>query len=102
MKYFKVMTDDKVSYYGEQPNGIVPSFAVEITEEVYKFLETSRIEKAKAIADYTEKVKAGEITLADVPEEYYSEVDAIVNAPEPEEPDPRQSLIDELISEVNA
>ena len=74
---------------------------VQYTKEEYE----EKIVEVKAhvalINDYVSKVQNGEIALADVPEEYYSEVDAIVNAPEPEpEPDPRQELIDEIIAEV--
>ena len=92
MKYYKTENT-----FGTQPNNIIPSYATEITEEEYIELKTAFEAKQKAIADYTEKVKAVEITLEEVPEEYRAEVEA--NLVEPI--DPRQSLIDELISEVN-
>jgi hypothetical protein len=66
-----------------------------------------KLEEVKAhvtlINDYVSKVQSGEITLEEVPQEYYQEVYDILNPPPvPEEPDPRQSLIDEIIAEVNA
>lgn len=75
---------------------------VEYTKEEYeeKLIEVQA--HVALINDYVSKVQSGEITLEEVPKEYYQEVYDIINAPEPEpEPDPRQSLIDELISEVN-
>lgn len=79
MKYYKYEDG-----FGTQPNNIVPSFATEITEAEYIELQTAFEAKQKAIADYTKKVKAGEIALEDVPAEYYADVEANVNVPEPE------------------
>ena len=95
MKYYKYENG-----FGKQPNNIIPSFATEITEAEYLELQTAFEAKQKAVADYTEKIKAGEITLDEVPEEYRAEVEAIINVPEPV--DPKQALIDEIIAEVNA
>lgn len=70
-------------------------------EEFYQRLKEIKAHVA-LINDYVSKVQSGEITLEEVPQEYYQEVYDRLNPPEPEpEPDPRQSLIDELISEVN-
>lgn len=93
MKYYKFG-----SIIGYQSK--VPSFATEITAEEYAQLMVEFEARQKAIADYVEKVKAGEITLEEVPEEYRTEVEAIINVPEPV--DPKQALIDEIIAEVNA
>ena len=95
MKYYKYEDG-----FGTQPNNIVPDFATEITEAEYFELQTAFEAKQKAIADYIEKVKNGEITLDEVPEEYYGDVESIINIPE--EPDPTQEFINKLISEVNA
>ena len=95
MKYYKTENT-----FGKQPNNIIPSFATEITEAEYLELQAAFEEKQKTIADYVEKVKNGEITLEEVPEEYRAEVEAIINVPEPV--DPKQALIDEIIAEVNA
>lgn len=73
----------------------------EITAEEYAQLMAGFEARQKAIADYVEKVKAGEMTLEEVPQEYYAEVEAIINAPEPEPYDPKQALIDEILAEVN-
>lgn len=91
MKYFKC----EDGRFGCQRK--VPSYGTEITYEEYLELQSAFEARQKAIADYVEKVKVGEITLADVPEEYRAEVEA--NLVEPI--DPRQSLIDEIIAEVN-
>lgn len=95
MKYYRTNYD-----FGTQPNNIIPEDATEITAEEYNQLMAELEAKQKAIADYVEKVKAGEITLEEVPEEYRAEVEAIINVPEPV--DPKQALIDEIIAEVNA
>ena len=95
MKYYKYDNG-----FGKQPNNIIPSYATEITEEEYNELMAKFEAKQKAIADYVSKVQSGEITLEEVPQEYYAEVEAIINAPEPY--DPKQAFIDEIIAEVNA
>jgi hypothetical protein len=92
MKYYK--TEDT---FGTQPNNIIPSNATEITYEEYLALQTAFEERQKKIADYVQEIEDGIITLAEVPEEYYDEVYAIVSAVEP---DPDQEFIDRLISEV--
>ena len=71
MKYYKFENG-----FGTQPNNIIPSYATEITEEEYYQLVAEIEAKQKSIADYTEKVKAGEMTLEEVPEEYKAEVEA--------------------------
>lgn len=95
MKYYKYDNG-----FGKQPNNIIPPYATEITYEEYLALQTAFEARQKKIADYVEKVKAGEIALEEVPEEYRAEVEAIINVPEPV--DPKQALIDEIIAEVNA
>ena len=74
---------------------------IEYSEEEYKIKLKEVQIHVSLINDYVSKVQSGEITLEDVPQEYYQEVYDIINAPEPEPYDPRQSFIDELISEVN-
>lgn len=76
MKYYKYDNG-----FGTQPNNIIPSYATEITEEEYNQLMAEFEAKQKTIADYTEKVKAGEITLEEVPEEYRSEVESKLPTP---------------------
>lgn len=78
MKYFKTENGS----FGCQSK--VPSYATEITEAEYYQLMAEFEAKQKAIADYVEKVKAGEMTLEEVPQEYRAEVEAIINVPEPE------------------
>lgn len=75
---------------------------VEYTKTEYEIKLKEIQAHVALINDYVSKVQNGEITLEEVPTEYYQEVYDIINAPEPEpEPDPRQSLIDEIIREVN-
>lgn len=74
---------------------------IEYTNKEYKIKLKEVQAHVALINDYVSKVKNGEITLEDVPQEYYQEVYDIINAPEPEPYDPRQELIDELIIEVN-
>ena len=75
---------------------------VQYTKEEYdnKMVEVKA--HVALINDYVSKVESGEITLADVPEEYYSEVDAIVNAPEPEEPITEEQALRARIAELEA
>lgn len=65
---------------------------VEYTEEEYeeKLIE---VKAHVAVVDgYVLQVQSGEITLEEVPEEYYQEVYDRINAPEPEEPEPTYTL----------
>lgn len=94
MKYYKYENG-----FGTQPNDIIPSYAIEITEAEYIELKTAFDERQKKIADYVQKITDEVITLNDVPAEYYDEVYAIVTVIEP---DPNQEFIDRLISEVNS
>ncbi len=85
---------------------------VEITEEEYNALMTEINSHAENVKDYVNKVRAGEITLAEVPAEYRSEVEAIINAPAPEEPNNpygipnakyeeiRQGVVNEIVEGV--
>lgn len=76
---------------------------IEYTDEEYKIKLKEVQAHVALINDYVSKVQNGEITLEEVPQEYYQEVYDIINAPEPEEPiDERQALINEIIAEVNA
>lgn len=76
---------------------------IKYSEEEYEIKLKEVQAHVALIDDYVSKVQEGEITLEEVPEEYFAEVAAIINAPEPEpEPDPRQALVNELIAEVSA
>lgn len=79
---------------------------VEYTKKEYE----SKLVEIKAhiapIYSYVLKIQSGEITIEDVPKEYYEEVYNIINAPEPEEPEEPEQLytLDEaaaiIVSEV--
>lgn len=51
---------------------------------------------------YVEKIKAGEMLLADVPETFRARVEELVNAPEPEPTYTEQQVIDSIVEGVNA
>ena len=98
MKYYKTLENEKIMLLIESEKTL--KNATEITEEEYYQLMAEFEARQAKIADYVEKIKAGEITLEEVPTEYRTEVEAIINVPEPV--DPKQALIDEIIAEVNA
>ena len=76
---------------------------VEYTKEEYEVKLVEVKAHVALINSYVSKVQNGEITLEEMPTEYYQEVYDILNAPEPEEPiSERQALIDEIVREVNA
>lgn len=72
---------------------------IALTEEEYNTLLAQIKAHAEAVAEYVEKVRSEEIELSDVPEEYREEVEAIINQPEP--PDPEQAEVDELLQEIS-
>ena len=109
MKYYKVIENDIITQFARQPNNIIPSFAVEITEqkhtelsEKFKSKPADTLEAVYRLSNeteqyvavprtheetvdwYVEKVSGGEITLEEVPEDYRSEVEA--KLPTPTEP----------------
>lgn len=64
----------------------------QVTKEEYNSRLPEIKDHAAKVNDYVAKVQAGEITIEEVPEEYRAEVDAIINAPKPEEPEPTYTL----------
>lgn len=105
MRYYKIVKDDETVQVA--CGTTVPEEAVEIGERTFseeldamakadadrKAAEEAAAEKARKQAEkeaeehqtqvdsYVEQVKAGTITLESVPEDYRSEVDAVVNPP---------------------
>lgn len=56
----------------------------------------------ETVAWYVEKVKSGEMTLDEVPEEYRAEVETQIT-PEPDpDPDPEQAVVDSIMQEVSS
>ena len=78
-KYFKIIEGNVVVGIGKNIG-----VGIEVTEAEYFSLQAAFEERQAKIADYVEKVKAGEITLEEMPEEYMAEVQEIINQPEPE------------------
>lgn len=104
MKYYKFMKDDVILSYG-MIDGEISSNCTEITKEEYDTIikeqadiddaakkkreEEAEVERKKReeeaakhkalIDDYVAKIKAGTITIDDVPDEYKSEVKSIVD-----------------------
>lgn len=72
-------------------------------EEYYKMFPEIKAHAA-TVQEYVAKIKNGEISIVEVPTEYYQEVYNIINLPEPE-PAEQTYTLDEaaaiLASEVN-
>lgn len=102
MIYYKVMKNGKVMMIGTQAK--VPSFGTQIAEEEYRELEAEIETKAeadrRAIEKYVEQIKTGEITLEEVPADYRREVEAIINAPAPEEPNNPYGIANDLYNQI--
>lgn len=73
---------------------------VAITEAEYSRLMEEIMERSSAITEYVGKVKVGELSVAEVPEEYRAEVERIVNTPEPEPPNNPYGIPDEKYEEI--
>lgn len=98
MTYYKTLDENgKLIMIGTQ-NFPVRYGQIELTEAEYNTLLAEIKSHAEAVQAYAEQVKAGEITLDDVPEDYREEVEAIINQPIV---DPEQEEIDALLSEVS-
>ena len=99
MKYYKVIKNETVVQFGEQPNNIIPSFAIEITpeeyerliftfnnrpvdtfESVYELKESGVYEPRprtheEVIDWYVQIIQLGTVTLDEIPQEYRAEVE---------------------------
>ena len=100
MKYYKVIENEELKMIGT--GSVVPDAGEEIEKTEYDQLMAQIKADAEAhrqaVQQYAEQVKAGTITIDQVPEEYREEVEYIVNPPQPV--DPEQALIDEIVKEV--
>lgn len=122
MKYYVQKNGDVIVAYG--CSSLLPGGVTEITEEEYnagiaelaeadakaqaereakekaelEAREKESVERQAKIDDYVTKVKAGTIKLEDVPEEYRTVVDNIVNPPKSES----EKKIEELQEQINA
>lgn len=100
MKYYKIIKNEELKMIGT--GSVVPDAGTEIQKEEYDQLMAQIKADAEAhrqaVQQYAEQVKAGTITIDQVPEEYRKEVEYIVNPPQPV--DPEQALIDEIVKEV--
>ena len=74
MFYYKKIENNEVVEFGTH-SLVVPTGTVEITEEEYAALAAEFEEHRAKVAGYVRKVRNGEITLDDVPEEYRAEVE---------------------------
>lgn len=122
MKYYVQKNGDVIVAYG--CSSLLPGGVEEITEEEYnaglaalaeadakaqaereakeqaelEAREKESAERQAKIDDYITKVKAGTIKLEDVPEEYRTTVDNIVNPPKSKS----EKKIEELQKQINA
>ena len=121
MKYYVQKNGDVIVAYGR--SSLLPDGVTEITEEEYNVglaalaetdakaqeereakekaeleaREKESVERQAKIDDYVTKVKAGTIKLEDVPEEYRTAVDNIINPPKSES----EKKIEELQEQIN-
>lgn len=122
MKYYVQKNDDIIVAYGR--SSLLPGGVTEITEEEYnaglaalaeadakakaereakekaelEAREKESAERQEKIDDYITKVKAGTIKLDDVPEDYRTAVDTVINPPKSES----EKKIEELQEQINA
>ena len=82
MFYYKKIKDGEIIEFGTH-SLIVPTEAIEITEEEYKLLAAELEEHQAKVGEYVQQVTSGEITLDDVPEDYRAEVET--KLPKPQE-----------------
>lgn len=69
---------------------------IEITEEEYSILLNQIKTDAAAVASYVEKVQSGEIALDDVPKEYKTDVEEVIN----NLPDNSYGITDDLLDKI--
>lgn len=122
MKYYVQKNGDVIVAYG--CSSLLPGGVTEITEEEYnaglaalaeadakakaereakekaelEAREKESAERQEKIDDYITKVKAGTIKLDDVPEDYRTAVDTVINPPKSES----EKKIEELQEQINA
>lgn len=99
MVYYKVYNKDGSlhmigtrSFHGEQ--------GIEISKEEYDMLLEEIQSHSANVQNYVEKVKTGGMTLDEVPAGYRAEVEAIINAPEPEAPNNPYGIPNETYNEI--
>lgn len=100
--YKRLDKDGKIIMIGTQSFPVTPDKIGNeaITEEEYNALMGEIKIHSVNVQDYVNKVRAGEIALADVPADYRAEVEAIVNAPAPGEPNNPYGIPDEKYEEI--
>lgn len=101
--YKKIDENGKIIMIGTQSFPVTPNTEMgneEITEEEYNDLMEEIKSHSANVQDYVNKVKAGEIALADVPVDYRAEVEAIINAPVPEEPNNPYGIPNDKYEEI--
>ena len=82
MFYYKKIKDGEIIEFGTH-SLIVPTEAIEITEEEYKLLAADLEDHQAKVGEYGQQVTRGEITRDDVPEEYRADV--VSKLPKPQE-----------------
>lgn len=100
--YKRVDKDGKIIMIGTQSSPVTANKIGNeaITEEEYNALMEEIKTHAANVQDYVNKVRAGEITLEDVPADVRTEVEAIINAPVPEEPNNPYGIDNALYSQI--
>jgi hypothetical protein len=84
---YKVLDENgKITMLGQ--GNALHNGQIEITKEEYvsllKEIREAAAAHQEALEEYIKKVQAGEMEIADVPEDYQEEVEFAINPPEPE------------------
>lgn len=101
--YYKIVDENgKLVMIGTQSSPVAPNKIGNeaITEEEYNALMDEIKSHAFNVQDYVNKVRAGVITLEDVPVNYRAEVESIINAPASEEPNNPYGIDNALYSQI--
>lgn len=103
MTYYYKRLDEagKLIMIGTQSFPVIPDMGNEaITEEEYNALMEEIKSHAASVQDYAKKVQSGEVTIEDVPDDYRTEVETIINAPAPEEPNNPYGIPNDKYDEI--
>lgn len=101
--YRRLDENGKIIMIGTQSFPITPNAEIgneEIKEEEYNALVEEIKLRAANVQDYVNKIRAGEIALEDVPADYRTEVEAILNVPAPEEPNNPYGIPNDKYEEI--
>ena len=105
MTYYYKRLDEtgQVTMIGTQSFPVTPDAKIgseEITEDEYNVLMDEIKSHAASVQDYAKKVQSGEVTIEDVPDDYRTEVETIISAPAPEEPNNPYGIPNDKYEEI--